>query len=76
MLDKLSKIEKDWSPQQVTDLLGAPDRYGELSVVAEVFYTVDENTEAKISFWDSGIKITVYNSETGERAVILEGPIA
>ncbi len=76
MLEMLRKIEKDWTIQQVINLLGKPDRYGERSVVAEVFYTVDKNTEATIAFWSSGIEITVYNSETGERAVILEGPMA
>lgn len=75
-LDKLHTIKKGWTMEQVIDLLGKPDRYGERSVVAEIFYTVDKNTEATIAFWSSGIEITVYNSETGERAVILEGPIA
>lgn len=71
MLDMLREIEKDWSMQQVTDLLGAPDRYGERSVVAEVFYTVDEDTEAAIAFWSEGIEITLRNAVTGKSASLL-----
>ena len=71
MLDMLRKIEKDWSMQQVIDLLGTPDRYGERSVVAEVFYAVDENTEATIAFWSEGIEITLRNVETGETMTLL-----
>lgn len=71
-LDKLHAIEKDWTSDQVYTLLGMPDRYGERSVVAEVFYTVDPTTEAVIAFWDEGIQIELYNSETGERTPLLD----
>lgn len=71
MLDKLRQIKPDWTEQQVYDLLGTPDRFGERSVVAEVFYTVNPTTEAVIAFWSDGIQITVINSETGEKTTIL-----
>ena len=50
MLDKLHQIKSDWTEEQVFALLGMPDRYGERSVVAEVFYTVSPATEAVIAF--------------------------
>lgn len=71
MLDKLRQIEPNWTKQQVYDLLGMPDRFGERSVVAEVFYTVNPTTEAVIAFWSEGIQITVINSETGEKTTML-----
>lgn len=71
MLEQLCQIRSNWTEQQVTDLLGAPDRYGERSVVAEVFYTVDENTEATIAFWSEGIEITLHNMTTGEKTTLL-----
>ena len=66
IMDKLLEIEEDWTPQQVFGLLGEPDRYGERSVVAEVFYTVDDKTEAAIAFWSDGIEITLQNIASGE----------
>lgn len=72
MLDKLRQIKSDWTEQQVYDLLGMPDRYGERSVVYEVFYTVSPATQAVIAFWSEGIEIVVFNSETGERTIILD----
>lgn len=72
MMDKLHQIKSDWEEQQVFDLLGMPDRYGERSVVAEVFYTVDSTREATIAFWRKGVQITVTNLETGETTTVLE----
>lgn len=72
MLDKLHQIKSDWTQQQVQDLLGEPDRLGERSVVAEIFYTIPPASEAAIAFWNEGIQITVTNFETGEKAVILD----
>lgn len=75
-VQKLRTIEADWTEQQVYDLLGEPDRYGERSVVAEVFYDVDDATVATIQFWSEGIDIILYNQESGERTVILESSYA
>ena len=72
MLDKLHQIKSDWTQQQVRDLLGTPDRLGEMNVVAEIFYTIPPASEAAIAFWDEGIEITVTNLETGEKTVILD----
>ena len=72
MLDKLHQIKSDWTEQQVRDLLGEPDRFGERSVIYELFYTISPTSEATIAFWDSGIQITVTNHETGEKTVILD----
>lgn len=72
MIDKLHQIKSDWTQQQVRDLLGEPDRLGELNVVAEIFYTIPPASEAAIAFWDEGIEITVTNLETGEKTVILD----
>ena len=72
MLKKLHKIKSDWTDEQVIDLLGEPDRYGELSVVYELFYRIDPMTEATIAFWSQGIKITVTDCGTGEETVILD----
>ena len=72
MLDKLHQIKSDWTEQQVRDLLGEPDRFGERSVVYELFYTISPTSEAAIAFWDEGIEITVTNLETGEETVILD----
>ncbi len=71
MMEKLYQIKSDWKEQQVFELLGMPDRYGERSVVAEVFYTVDSTREATIAFWREGVQITVTNLETGETATVL-----
>lgn len=72
MLDKLHQIKSDWTQQQVRDLLGEPDRLGEMNVVAEIFYTIPPASEAAIAFWNEGIEITVTNLETGEKTVILD----
>lgn len=72
MLRKLHKIKSDWTDEQVIDLLGEPDRRGELSVVYELFYRIDPMTEATISFWNEGIKITVTDCGTGEETIILD----
>ena len=72
MLDKLHQIKSDWTEQQVRDLLGEPDRFGERSVIYEMFYTISPTSEATIAFWNAGIKITVTNLETGEETVILD----
>mgnify|MGYP004495164025 CR=1 FL=1 len=72
MLDKLHQIKSDWTEQQVRDLLGEPDRFGERSVIYELFYTISPTSEATIAFWNAGIKITVTNLETGEKTVILD----
>ena len=72
MLDKLHQIKSDWTEQQVRDLLGEPDRFGERSVIYEMFYTISPTSEATIAFWNAGIKITVTNLETGEKTVILD----
>ena len=72
MLKKLHKIKSDWTEQQVRDLLGEPDRFGERSVVYELFYTIPPASEAAIAFWNEGIQITVTNLETGEKTVILD----
>lgn len=72
MLDKLHQIKSDWTEQQVRDLLGEPDRFGERSVIYELFYTISPTSEATIAFWNAGIKITVTNLETGEETVILD----
>ena len=68
MLKKLRRIRSDWTEQQVRDLLGTPDRFGELNVV---FYMISPTKEATIAFWSEGIEITVTDAETGEKAVIL-----
>ena len=71
MLKKLRRIRSDWTEQQVRDVLGTPDRFGELNVVGEVFYMISPTKEATIAFWSEGIEITVTDAETGEKAVIL-----
>ena len=71
MLKKLRRIRSDWTEQQVRDLLGTPDRFGEMNVVGEVFYMISPTKEATIAFWSEGIEITVTDAETGEKAVIL-----
>ncbi len=76
MLEMLRKIEKNWTIQQVIDLLGKPGRYGERSVVAEVFYTVDKIIETTITFWSSGLEITLNNMTTGEPPCYLRGRTA
>ena len=76
MFGRLRQIQSNWTEQQVFDLLGEPDRTGEASVVAQVFYSVGTKSEAIISFWSEGIEIIIYNSESRERTVLLERPIA
>ncbi len=75
MMKKLRQIKSDWTEQQVRELLGEPDRFGERSVVAEIFYTVSPTKEAAIAFWSEGIEITVTDSETGEKTGVLNVPI-
>lgn len=72
MMKKLRQIKSDWTEQQVRELLGEPDRFGERSVVYEIFYTVSPTKEADIAFWNESIEITITDSETREKTVILK----
>lgn len=72
ILDKLCQIEKDWTQEQVFALVGEPDRYGERSVVAEVFYTISPETEACIAFWSDGLRMHLIHHKTRETTILLE----
>lgn len=76
MLDKLYQIKKGWTEEQVCELLGEPNRQGGMSVVVDVYYTVDSTTEAAVYYWvgEQGLivtKVDLINSESGEHTAIL-----
>lgn len=76
MLDKLNKIEKGWTMEQVEDLLGEPDRELGLSSCIALEYTIDNATTAIVYYGgdhlDECFRIQLKNTETGEYTEILE----
>ena len=72
VIDKLYQIESDWTEQQVHDLLGPPDEYGQASVVVQDYYNISETKRATISYWGEGVQVEIYDFEAKENIVILE----
>ena len=76
MSDKLNKIEKGWTMEQVEDLLGKPERELGFSSCLAFEYTIDNSATAIVYYGgdhlDECFRIQLKNAETGEYTELLE----
>lgn len=68
--DKLLQIKKEFSVEQVHELLGQPDEIPATGLYRDV-YILEENIRATLIYFSDTIRIEIFNSDSDEREVVV-----